>query len=290
VEPRLSVIIPTHKRAAILRQCLDHIAKQTVHDQLEVIVVSDGHDDATAALFEEPTATRSSLHALRFLEIQKSHQGTARNAGVKIATAPTVLFLGDDFFLLPDACERHIAFHAIRYTLPAPRCFISRTDWDPACGITDVMRWLTHTGWQFGYDLIQTETDGSIPKNVQHLFTYTNCISLPTETARAFPFREDTKLYGWEDTEWGMRLRDAGAALHFDDVLTALHHHHIECADSLKRMEEVGASARIMGTLVPGFDRVPHGWKLLAYQLIALLPTMRGIHTRAFLKGMRKNP
>jgi hypothetical protein len=122
---------------------------------------------------------------------------------------------------------------------------------------------------------------------MQHRFTYTSHISLPTEIAKKYPFREDVVLYGWEDIEWGARLRDGGVALIFEPDARALHHHHITMESSLKRMETLGASAVRMESLLVGFDRLPRGWKLLRYKIAAMLPTMAGKHRRAFLSGIQ---
>jgi hypothetical protein len=51
-------------------------------------------------------------------------------------------------------------------------------------------------------------------------------------------------------------------------------------------METLGRSAVEIKKIVPGFDRVPTGWKLLAYRIAALFPTMAGRHRRAFLTGV----
>src|SRR3989338_11175092 len=286
LKAKLSIIIPTHERAEILARCLQHLSTQTIAKDLEVIVVSDGHDEATAQLFEKDNLPLA-ICDLRFIEITKSHQGVARNVGIKHATAPCVLFIGDDIFLEPHACETHLQTHKWQIANGQWQIVLGYTTWDPAVGITPVMRWLEKSGWQFGYPLLKGYEHKAIPKEMQHRFTYTSHISLPTETARKYPFREDVTLYGWEDIEWGSRLRDAGIPLIFEPDARALHHHQITLESSLRRMEILGESAVKMEKLLPGFDRLPRGWKRTAYQLSALLPTMAGRHRRAFLNGIR---
>lgn len=288
MKPLLSIIIPTHKRAAILRQCLEYLEKQTIVDQLEVIVVSDGPDPETAKLFDG--ANRFPLIANRYFEIPKSQQGVARNRGVERASAPIILFGQDDIFLAPNACAAHMERHRdFRSSVLSTQfaAVLGHTTWDPACHITPVMKWLERSGWQFGYPMIAKYAHAGIPKNIQHRFTYTSHISLPTEIAKKFPFREDVSMYGWEDILWGTQLRDAGVALLYEPDAKALHHHHIEMEDSLKRMETLGKSLKKMETIDPMFDRIPKGWKLWAHQILALMPTMRGKHEKAFLAGLR---
>lgn len=291
--PRLSVVIPTHKRAAILRQCLEHLARQTAGDELEVIVVSDGPDSATAEMMNAFVATKHASPLLssrvHFFDIPKSHQGSARNAGVAHASAPYVLFIGDDAFLAPDACAKHLSAHdsVQRDHGTNAAAVLGFTTWDPAVGITPVMRWLEQTGWQFGYPLLARHAHAFVPPHSQHRFTYTIHLSLPTVLARRHPFREDITLYGWEDILWGMKLRDAGIRLYYEPDAVALHHHHLSLEDSLRRMHILGQSAVQITQLDPSLDRLPRGWKKLAYRAIATLPTMRGRHAKAFLTGIR---
>ena len=286
--PKISIVIPTHNRPQILRQCLGHIEKQTIADQIEVIVVIDGDDPKTAEML-------SSLRwnfPITCFAIPKAQQGVARNRGVEKARGDIVLFTGDDIFLAPDACERHLRAHsciAPRYAA-GPRgdtAVLGFTSWDPTLPVTPIMRWLERTGWQFGYAKIAEHAGKVLPTKIQHRFTYTSHISIPRAMARNIQFREDVTLYGWEDVEWGIRLRDDGVQLFYEPTARALHHHSMDIRESLERMVILGQSARIFAGLHPGFDRVPHGWKLAAYHLLAILPTLRGKHAKAFLRGLK---
>lgn len=295
--PILTVIIPTHKRATILRECLRHLERQTVRDFIEVIVVSDGHDPQTVALFAR-TSDQSSPRLrpagrglrteddwnifIKFFEVEKSQQGAARNRGVQEAKGEYVLFIGDDIFLAADACEKHMLAHAYA---GAHTAVLGHITWDPQVGITPVMWWLERTGWQFGYQMLAPYAHGFVPADIQHRFTYTSNLSLPMNLARTIPFLR-TDLYGWEDIEWGRRLADAGVHLFYEPDAKAWHHHHIALEESLRRMETLGQSAARMAERDPHFDRVPRGWKRAACHALSLLPTMRGRHAKAFLKGM----
>jgi glycosyltransferase involved in cell wall biosynthesis len=308
--PRLSIIIPTHKRPVTLQRCLDHIEKQTVKDALEVIVVSDGKNPATDTMFKRPLWT----FPLHSFTIEKSQQGICRNRGVERASSSLILFIGDDIFLMPDACEKHLAAHA-KFQIPNskfqtnPKYQISNSPsgtknyepgtgnsvavlghvtWDPAVGITKTMKWLERSGWQFGHGKIAKYRNALLPKDTQHWFTYTSHISLPTDVALAHPFQPSSSLYGWEDIAWGKRLAQAGVKLFFDPDAKALHHHKLTLQDSLKRMKILGASAKITEQAYPSLKLTPTGAKHATYRVFALLPTLRGRHCRAFLEGMRK--
>lgn len=277
----LSVIIPTHERADTLRSCLAHLEKQTIADTIEVIVIGDTHDDATTKLFAE---TKWKM-PVSFEEIGKCQQGTARNRGVAKAQAPVCLFIGDDIFLENDACALHESIHR---NLPTPCAVLGSTGWDPAVGITDAMDWLARSGWQFGYPKIERHAGDFLPKDIQHLFSYTSNISVPTETARALPFLENISLYGWEDVEWGMRMKERGTPVFYEPNARAVHHHKITMEDSIKRMETLGESVVMIQKIAPDFDRRPKGWKRIAYEIFSKFPTIAGRHRAAFLRGIRK--
>jgi GT2 family glycosyltransferase len=276
---KLSIIIPTHQRPATLRECLQHLESQTARDALEVIVVSDGPDAATQAVCD----VLQWKMPVRFAAIPKRQQGTARNAGLNLVSNPYTLFIGDDIFLDARACEVHLKTHDIVKN----HAVLGFTTWNPKVGITPAMEWLEESGWQFGYPLLQPYEQRFVPEDRQHQFSYTSHISLPTWLAKKHTFREDMHLYGWEDIEWGSRLRDAGIRLYYQPDAKALHHHRVTMHDSLKRMETLGKSAAIAHEKVQDFDRLPTGWKRLAYELAAMLPTNAGRHRKAFLKGIR---
>ena len=275
--PHLSIVIPTYRRSEILAECLKRIAEQSVVSEIEVSVVSDGPDDKVTALGDNNTWPME----VRFLTVPKSHQGIARNAGVASAKGETVLFIGDDIFLERDACAKHLLAHTKGET-----AVLGYTTWDPAVGITPVMRWLETSGWQFGYPMLSAYAHTFVPKEIQHKFTYTSHISLPLKIAKKHAFCTDVHLYGWEDIEWGTRLKNDGVRLVYEPDAKALHHHRITLEDSLRRMRVLGESAVIMQRLSPEFDRVPTGLKRMAYRLLGMLPTMAGKHRSAFIKGI----
>lgn len=281
----LSVIIPTYKRAELLKSCLEYVERQTVKDLLEIIVVSDGHDDATAEMMKEWKGTIP----VQFTEVPKSQQGVARNKGVTMASTPLVLFVGDDILLTPGACEAHLKAHETLKTKGrSDSAVLGFTTWDPTREVTPVMEWLEKSGWQFGYPHIKPYSQDFIPPERQHLYTYTSQISIPTDLAKKFPFKEDLSLYGWEDILWGKELELAGIHLYYEPDAVAHHRHSITLEESVNRMYVLGKSAVITGQKYPILDRVPHGLKVLAYWWFGSFPTIRGAHRRAFLKGVRE--
>ena len=83
------MVVCTYRRAGKLAACLDALARQTIRDRVEVIVVDDGPDDATAEV-----AGRYDVRLIR--HPQNRGLAAARNTGIEAATAPVVAFTDDD--------------------------------------------------------------------------------------------------------------------------------------------------------------------------------------------------
>ncbi|HLD07440.1 MAG TPA: glycosyltransferase [Candidatus Peribacterales bacterium] len=277
---QLSIIIPTCGRPRILQQTLDCIERQTVKN-LEVIIVSDGPDEKTA----EMLTNLSWPFAFQYFAIPKSHQGVCRNRAVEKARSPLVLIIGDDIFLAPDACERHVKAH--ERAEEKGIMVLGFTTWDPSIQLTPVMKWMEQSGAQFGYGKIKNFRKNFLPTSIQHWFTYTSNLSLPAKLLYQNKFREDVSLYGWEDIEWGKRLAKKGVPLFYEPDAKAYHHHSYTDEEVWRRSRLLGQSAVIMEKTDPSLTLLPRGWKRIAYHLMALFPTYRGKHSHAFLEGMR---
>jgi GT2 family glycosyltransferase/glycosyltransferase involved in cell wall biosynthesis len=106
---RLSVIIPTCNRAALLQQSLESLAAQSLEpDAYEVIVVDDGSTDATPAVCQ-----RSSSRAnFRFVRQNNSGIAAAKNRGVEMARGDIVLFFDDDDVADPQLLAEHLKSHS----------------------------------------------------------------------------------------------------------------------------------------------------------------------------------
>ena len=105
--PRISAIVCTHNRAALLPGALRSLADQTLAaDRYEIIVVDNGsHDDTKAIVCGE----LSQLPNLRYVHEPKLGLSSARNAGWSHATSPIVAYLDDDAIASRDWLERILA-------------------------------------------------------------------------------------------------------------------------------------------------------------------------------------
>lgn len=95
----ITVAVPTHNRAQLLREALASVAAQT-HAEWEVVVVDDGSSPPV------PESTLRELLGERFILVRHDQaQGiaAAKNAGVAAARGKVVLHLDDDDLLTPTA-------------------------------------------------------------------------------------------------------------------------------------------------------------------------------------------
>lgn len=102
--PRVSVVIPTHNRAADLRRCLHSLRAQSVPD-FEVLVCDDGSTDGSADVVAE---FRDLLRVSYHWAENWGGAARPRNRGIALASAPYVAFLDSDDWWTPDKLERSL--------------------------------------------------------------------------------------------------------------------------------------------------------------------------------------
>ena len=106
--PRISVVIPTYNRRALLARTLPTVFDQNVPaGDYEVVVVVDGSTDGSADWIRGLAPPVS----LQVLEQPNRGPAAARNAGVAVARGVIVLFLDDDIVCGPTLLREHAAAH-----------------------------------------------------------------------------------------------------------------------------------------------------------------------------------
>jgi glycosyltransferase involved in cell wall biosynthesis len=89
--PLVSVVIPTHDRARLLRRALISALAQT-HLRIDVVVVDDVSTDDTPRIVEEFQDSR-----IRYIRHETNRGGAAaRNTGIRAANGKYIAFLDDD--------------------------------------------------------------------------------------------------------------------------------------------------------------------------------------------------
>jgi len=255
LDMKLSVIIPTHNRADILKTCLEKVIAQQGVD-FEVIVVDDGSIDNTEHIVAM-TNDQFPMTNLRYIKQKSSHQAVARNRGVKEATGEIIVFIGDDIFVEPEFLIKH---HDVHKEYPEENmAVLGFTTWDPNIEINAYMRFLEASGWQFGYKFLHPKFIGRIDS---YKFFYTSNISLKKSFFEKEWFDEDFAFYGWEDIELGYRLwSHHDMKIYYEPQAIAYHHHHIPESGLQKKMRNIGKSAVHFQGVQPDIHIIPMGIK-----------------------------
>lgn len=104
---KLSVVICTHNRAAILQQCMDSILLQLIpQEYYEVIIIDNNSTDKTAALVQTYCAKYPNVQY--FFE-SKQGLSHARNRGYQVAQSEWAVYIDDDAKVRPDYLSRALA-------------------------------------------------------------------------------------------------------------------------------------------------------------------------------------
>ncbi len=186
---RLSVVIATKDRAPYLERSLATLAVQQEAPPFEAVVVDNGSSDATGAVLAD-AATRYASLALRVVALPEPNRAAARNAGVAAANGDIVVFVDDDVLLPAHFLASHGAQH---------RAGRAGAVSGPILNVP-------------GYDARPKPTLA----NYSGAFFCTCNVSLSRAALLAAGgFDERFVLYGWEDTELGLRLRAHGVRRRF---------------------------------------------------------------------------
>lgn len=106
MESLISVLIPAHKTAQYIPECLESVLSQS-YPHIEVIVVDDGSTDDTLVVTESYVALDSRIRV-----IHTSHNGIAeaRNTCLKEADGDYILFVDSDDWIDKDTCRNLLEF------------------------------------------------------------------------------------------------------------------------------------------------------------------------------------
>jgi glycosyltransferase involved in cell wall biosynthesis len=172
---KFSVVIATKDRAARLDAALDSLRLQGTAPPTEFIVVDNGSTDDTRRIADK--------HGARYLYEPIPNRGRARNRGVAAAAGPYLLFVDDDVIVPAGFIAAHAREHAAAvFPLAVSGPIIN----------------------------VPGPSDRPSPNaaNYSAAFFCTCNVSVRKASLEAVGgFDEQFDLYGWEDTEVGLRLR-----------------------------------------------------------------------------------
>ena len=100
--PKISVIIATHNRAALLPYAVESILQQSLKD-IEIIIVDDASNDGTSEVIDQ---MKLADPRIRSLHLSTNHgPGAARNRGIALAEGEYIAIMDDDDISLPQRLE-----------------------------------------------------------------------------------------------------------------------------------------------------------------------------------------
>lgn len=108
---KVSIIVPTYKRANMLTRAIDSVLNQT-YDNVEVLVVDDNNPDTewrqcTTSIMEQ---YRENPKVRYICHPQNMNGSVARNTGIQEATGELISYLDDDDYYAMDKIERQVKY------------------------------------------------------------------------------------------------------------------------------------------------------------------------------------
>lgn len=138
--PRVSVVIPTYNRAALLARAIDSVVSQTV-EPLEILVVDDGSTDDTKTLIRER------YPQIRYLAQENRGVSAARNRGIAESQGELIAFLDSDDAWVESKLEKQIA--AMDGDPHAPICHTEEIWIRNGRRVNPMNKHRKHGGWIF---------------------------------------------------------------------------------------------------------------------------------------------
>lgn len=100
---KISVVVPTYRRPALLHRCLQALLIQDCFYPYEIIVADDAGEEAALREVEAVMISSGSRAPIRYVPVKEKHgPAAARNQGWKAAQGEIVAFTDDDCIPAPD--------------------------------------------------------------------------------------------------------------------------------------------------------------------------------------------
>jgi hypothetical protein len=152
--PLVSVCIPCHNKAGVIRETLDSVLGQT-YPRIEVVVVDDGSSDGSAEIVQQYEA-----RGVRLVRTRLGNASKSRNAAMKESRGSLIKFLDGDDLLTPTMIESQVAAIGASDGVIAAARF-ERFDHVPGdAADRGQQKWRTSSGMEWVLETISTAGDG----------------------------------------------------------------------------------------------------------------------------------
>jgi glycosyltransferase involved in cell wall biosynthesis len=258
---RATVVIATKDRADQLRVCLAALENQGARASFDVVVVDNGSRDATPAVIAAAPADR-----VRGVYVAQPNRAKARNAGIAAAQGEIIIFCDDDTIAPQHFVAAHLQAHAAE-----PGAVVT----GPIINVPDAanLRAPSKHHWSRAF------------------FCTCNASVAKDSLVVAGGFDERYDLYGWEDTDLGVRLKDNGLR-HVFSWQAYIYHIKPPQTQSLDQRQ---ALAREKGEMAARFVRKSPRWPVklatgayginFARAAVLGMPPLRALFERAARSG-----
>ena len=258
--PALSVVIPTHGRAALLARVIEHLERESDAPEFELIVVTDAEAQNVDAV---RAAVEGSRIDARLLAAGRPGASAARNVGWRAARAPIVLFIGDDTLPEGRLLAGHLEWHEQHPEEEV--AVLGRVRWADEIEITPFMRWLD-AGIQFDFANIEGTDVGW-----GRFYTANSSIKRAL-IERAGGFDEERLPFLYEDLDLAYRLQPFGFRLLYNRDASVEHVHPVTVEEWKGRAAAVAVAEKEFVRLHP--DVPPYFFNL--FSEAARMPRARG--------------
>ena len=228
-----SIVIPTYNRLPILQKCLSALELQTFDPQIvtdyEIVLVDDGSTDGTIEWLKTNT---SELPHVKVFE--QAHQGAsaARNLGVERAQGDTIIFIDSDLVVTPIFLQSH------------------------ADALLQGQKELGNDKL-FTYGAVINTANFENPTAEPYKVTdFSNAYFATGNVAIARHYLIEVglfdlgfSLYGWEDLELGVRLKNLGIKMIKCPAAVGYHWHPAFSLDRIPRLIEQEIERGKMGVV-----------------------------------------
>jgi len=237
--PAVSVLIPSHQRREALRRVLLSLAEQSADaSAYEVVVSIDGSTDGS----EEMAASLEVPYELQIAAGPARGRAAACNTGLALARGEVLIVLDDDMRAGEGFVERHRSHHPPG----SRRCVVGAAPIELDAASPHAAR---HAQGKFNEHLERLARPG-------HEFTardfYSGNASLRTEVLReAGGFSESFAVYGNEDVDLSLRLRERGVEIRYDPEALAVQSYDKDLRALAADTSQKGHTATILARAHP---------------------------------------
>jgi GT2 family glycosyltransferase len=252
----LSIIIPTHRRAAKAAACVAALAGQDYEGCYEVLVGVDGPEDSSSTAHAVSEAwerarcgsqrsagaeqTKATIHVFAY---DKQGQASVRNRLLEHARGRTLVFLNDDMIPEPGFLRAHAQAQEACRAAGQPALIVGDSPWRVHKPDRLFDRLVRETSMVFFYDQMRRSQDPQHDWGFRHAWLLN--LSTPADLVRAVDgFTVFPSTYGYEDDELAFRLRERfETRVLYRPEAIAVHDHRMEPRDYLDREYKLGFAA-----------------------------------------------